>query len=231
MNNKISNYMLVNKIIEEKIQLVKKEKMENKSVISEKQLRKLFSIEATEYYNKSNKNFAVDDKNKKYLNLLCKYFSKSTAFEKENGGDLNKGLFVTGETGSGKTSSFKIIQNISLKYKCKQLWFPMRETDNVVLQFNLEKHKDDIVVKYSKGLMLFDDLGAENHASNVYVYGKEDIFIRILEARYRGFINKGTKTHITTNLTLNDIKTRYGTRVEDRFIEMFNVLKLNGKRR
>jgi len=227
----MSDSKFVGKIIEEKISEIKKAKVNTLSEITDKELRKLFNFEAIQYYKKLNKEFEVDDDNSKYLNLFCKYFSRSDAFEKDTGGDLNKGVFVTGKSGTGKTSSFKIIHNISQKYNCKQLWFPIHDTSNVVEQFNLEKYKDDVIKKNSKGIMLFDDLGAESIGSNVYVYGKEDIFIRILEARYREYINKGTKTFITSNLNLEDIKKRYGVRVEDRFIEMFNILKLDGKSR
>ena len=45
------------------------------------------------------------------------------------------------------------------------------------------------------------------------------------------FISKGTITHITSNLTLSGIKKRYGPRVEDRFIEMFNIIELGGDSR
>jgi len=75
---------------------------------------------------------------------------------------------------------------------------------------------------------MFDDLGSEIKASN---YGKEDIFSRILELRYNEFIKKGTKTYITSNLSFEDIKERYGVRVYDRCYQMFNQLELNGKSR
>jgi DNA replication protein DnaC len=219
--------MIISEIFKRQLKKLKKNNVADKSVITELELRRLFNDEAIKYYKK----FDIDNCNKSYLNLLCKYFSRDTGFETQTGGDLKKGLFVTGNNGTGKTTSFKIIQNISLKFNCKQLWFPIRESNDVVLDYNLNKYKDDVIRKTSKGTMLIDDLGAEQQATNVFVYGKEDIFIRILEARYREFINKGTKTFITTNLNLEEIKKRYGVRVEDRFIEMFNILKLDGKSR
>ena len=75
---------------------------------------------------------------------------------------------------------------------------------------------------------MFDDLGAEREASN---YGKEDIFIRILEFRYEEFKHREIKTFITTNYTLQDVKKRYGIRVYDRFKEMFNFIELDGESR
>lgn len=209
----------------------KKNKQKSESDIDTNQLKQLFNIEATEYYASKNKIFTIDNDNKKFLNQLCRYFSQDKAFETVHNGDLNKGMFIYGGHGTGKTSSLLIIQQISKKYALKQLWFPIIETGDVVMKFNTEKNKDFIIKDYSTGNYMFDDLGAETSASNIFIYGKEDIFIRILEARYVQYISKGTITHITSNLTLSEIKKRYGPRVEDRFIEMFNIIELGGDSR
>lgn len=200
-------------------------------IMTTDQLKHLFKNEAENYYASQNRSFDVDAANKNFLNIFCKYFAKDPSFETEHKGDLNKGLLIYGSNGTGKTSSFQIIQNISKKYGVKSLWFPLIATSKVVTQFNSQKDKDYVIQNYSKGKLLFDDLGAENEGSNMYIYGKEDIFIRIMEARYNDFIRKKTITHITTNLELNEIKKRYGSRVEDRFVEMLNFIELSGKSR
>jgi hypothetical protein len=69
----------------------------------------------------------------------------------------------------------------------------------------------------------FDDLGAESMGNN---YGKREFMIDILEGRYdnpqcRG----GAKTHIITNLTLDQIAKRYGPRVLDRLRQLFNLIE------
>lgn len=209
----------------------KKVAQKKQRFIMTNQLKRLFNIEAINYYALKNRIFNVDENNRTFLNLLCKYFAQDETFETVHQGELQKGLFVSGTNGSGKTSSFQIIQNISRKYNLKKLCFPMIETSKVVEQYNTEKNKDYIVKKYSKGKFFFDDLGAENEGNNIFIYGKEDIFIRIMENRYNEFILKGTKTYITSNLSIQDIKKRYGERVEDRFVQMFNLLELNGNSR
>lgn len=192
------------------------------------QLKQIFNQEAKCYYQLLNRAFTVDDENKNFLNLFCKYFANDETFETIHKGELRKGLFVYGNHGTGKTSSFKIIQNISKRYQLKDLWFPITETSKVVEKFNTEKNKDFIIKNYSKGKFCFDDFGAENEANNIFIYGKEDIFIRIMENRYNEFILKGTLTHMTSNLNLEEIKKRYGSRVEDRFVQMFNFISLDG---
>ncbi len=199
-------------------------------IIMTNQLKNLFNTQAKEYYNLNNRTFIIDQNNKKFLNVFCKYFAQDPTFETEHNGELDKGLFVFGSNGTGKTSSFEIIQRISKIYSINQIWTPIISTQNVVEQFNLSvsNKKDDVIKYYSKGKYMFDDLGSEIKASN---YGKEDIFSRILELRYNEFIKKGTKTYITSNLSFEDIKERYGVRVYDRCYQMFNQLELNGKSR
>jgi len=97
------------------------------------------------------------------------------------------------------------------------------------MKFNTDKNKDFIIKNYSTANYMFDDLGKETVANNIFIYGKEEIFTRILETRYNQFINKGIKTHITSNLSIHEIKKRYGLRLENRFYEMFNFLELNGE--
>ena len=111
------------------------------------------------------------------------------------------------------------------------MWFPSIAAQEVVAKYNAEKNKDHIIDYYSKGTFLFDDLGSETVGNNVYQYGKEEIFVRILLNRYRNFESLGTKTHVTTNLSLSQIGNRYGTQISDRFIRMFNRLKLDGPSR
>lgn len=201
------------------------------SEIMTPQLKLIFNKEAEQYYRSKNSVFKVDYNNQNYLNLICKYFAKDPSFEKIHQGSLHKGLFVHGEHGIGKTSSFKIIQNISRNYNLKQLWFPMISTSEVVQKFNTEKNKEFVIKNYSHGNFMFDDLGAEKEANNIFVFGKDEIFVRIFESRYNEFIKKGTMTHLTTNLSLEEIKLRYGKRIEDRFVEMFNFLKIHGNGR
>ena len=145
-------------------------------VMTTDQLKHLFKKEAETYYSSINRCFTIDSNNANYLNLLCKYFAQDETFQTIHKGDLNKGLYIYGSNGTGKSSSFKIIQNISRNKNIKSLWFPIIETATVVSKFNTEKNKDYIIQYYSKGNFLFDDLGAENEGNNNFIYGKHDIF-------------------------------------------------------
>lgn len=188
--------------------------------------KKIFIEEAENYFKKLGRRFIIDESNRNYFNFLCHYFSEDIKFEEELRGNLKKGLMVFGDVGTGKSSSFNIIQNISKKYEVRHLRFMKMTANEVVTKYNETPAKDSVIRDCSKGTMYFDDLGSENIASN---FGKEDIFIRILEFRYNDFIEKGTKTYLTTNYTLEQIYERYGVKVFDRFKEMFNFLEVRGK--
>lgn len=183
------------------------------------------------YFEQRGKEFQVDKANKVFLNLFCLYFSRNKDFEVCSDISLRKGIYLFGTHGSGKTTAFKIMQLVSKKYNIKSIWFPIISTEEVVAKFNSARNKEYIIKYYSEGVFLFDDLGKEEIANNIYQYGKEDIFIRILSNRYRAFEEKGTITFITSNLDYKAIRNRYGQHIEDRFYSMFNKIQLNGCRR
>ena len=193
-----------------------------------KELKPIFLQEAELYYKNLRREFLVDENNRRIFEMLCLYFSKDKDFEEKFGGQLQKGIMLFGNVGSGKTSTFQIFQNISKKHNLKSLWFPMISTTEVVTKFNSSTNKDDIINYYSFGKYMFDDLGREKMASN---FGKEDIFSRIMDSRYREFIEKNTRTFLTTNYSLEEISKRYGDHIYDRFSEMFNIIEMSGKTR
>ncbi|SHJ75478.1 DNA replication protein DnaC [Arenibacter nanhaiticus] len=189
---------------------------------------KIFFKSAQEFYAKLGLDFEVDGSNKNFLGHFCKYWNYDPQFEILENISLKKGLLVFGSNGTGKTTSFQIIQNMSKQYRKPELWFPIIGAQEVVAKYNAARNKDEVIAYYSKGTFFFDDLGTETVGNNVYQYGKEDIFVRILLNRYRNFESLGTKTHITTNLSFAQIENRYGKQISDRFIRMFNQLKLEG---
>ncbi|MCM5664277.1 P-loop NTPase family protein [Galbibacter mesophilus] len=206
-------------------------KKERNNKIMTHNLKRIFNQEAISFFELENRSFVVDADNKNFYNLFCKYWARDVSFENDHNGELEKGLFVYGKPGSGKTTSFKIIQNVSVKYGIKKLWAPLISAEEVVSKYNLDRYKDYIIGNYSKGNFIFDDLGSEKEANNTYIFGKEDIFQTILERRYNAFIENNTKTYITSNLSINEIQKRYGERVSDRIIRMCNILQLDGDSR
>ena len=130
--------------------LLKKEK-EIKELLCESDVfKKVFFKMAKEFYTNTNLDFEVDSSNKSFLQHFCKYWNRDKAFELLENISLRKGLLVFGSYGTGKTSSFQIIQNMAKHYQVRELWFPAISTQEVVAKFNLEKNKEDVIQYYEK---------------------------------------------------------------------------------
>ncbi|MGS2738675.1 hypothetical protein [Sinomicrobium sp. M5D2P17] len=205
-----------------------------KSIITIAQFKSLLWKEGQLYFGKMNRPFIVDQHNREFLNLISKYWANDIAFEKESNGELRKGLLIYGPCGTGKSSIFDIIQGISRKYHLMRFWFSSISVHDVVSQYN--KEGEYVIEKFAKGKVHFDDLGTERLANAWGV--KEKLLGRILELRYNEFKHKGTKTFVTTNLTIDELKTFYGNQMEerrnriaDRLYEMFNFMYLGGPSR
>lgn len=202
--------------------------------ISTEQFKEIFWKEGKKYFQSKNRHFIVDDQNRRFLDLICRYLTNDNLFEKKYNGELKKGLLIYGPCGTGKSSVIDIIRNISRTYKFKQLWFSNISVHDVISQYNLEG--EHIVEKYRKGRVHFDDLGSEKLANSWGV--KEKLMARIIELRYNEFKHKGTKTFTTTNLTIEELALFYGNnadanrnRFADRIYEMFNIIPLDGTSR
>ena len=75
--------------------------------------------------------------------------------------------------------------------------------------------------------LIIDEVGAELICNK---YGqKSESFIEVIEKRYIDFVQKGSFTHFTSNLTPKEIETRYGYRVWSRINEMCTVIEISGK--
>lgn len=192
---------------------------------------------------------------RKLARTLCAYFLQKEGFYKSpllnniSNPNLNKGLMIIGSYGTGKTSILKTFYQIFAnannhpitvidkngtsqflgRYK---LGFGYFTANDVVKQFEAivdHPEKEAFWKRYSTGIKYFDDIMTENTASN---YGKTEVFKDILEMRY----SNSAKTLISLNYigssvsdTLDGMAVKYGERVYDRLVEMFNIIELKGE--
>lgn len=190
----------------------------------------------------SGKQFVVDDDNRRVASLLCQYFACDKEFEKEQditgtAYSLDKGLCLMGNVGLGKTymmGFFHFNQNASyVMANCRKI-----ESKWVDQMSNKEKPPKNVIDHYSGEIdatenpfghpvlgVCFDDLGTETHPSKSYGETK-NVLAEILMNRYENKLPHKF-THITTNLSAHEIglDTHYGTRIKDRFREMFNLIQ------
>lgn len=200
-------------------------------MISEKQ-KGLYKLEAPEPKPKHNpqelfdrftqlaaaqpEGYVIDDSNAIVIEALCYYFS-NVPYGKFN---LSKGIFLAGNTGSGKTTLMRIFSQI--------VPFTFYYVDNICDNVRREGQEQlDKIKQRTYDELCFDDFGSE---AKIMHYGSNyDVMYDVVVRRCQDFVHHKTKTHFTTNMTMQDIIKIYDTRIESRLHEMCNIVILGGK--
>ena len=179
--------------------------------------------------------FLIDDHNKKPIELILLYISRHPDFLKTDlihNPNLDKGLSLVGNVGSGKTLLLSIISKL-LRFgiiSCREISEKCQsEGKKELTLYGRNSFKRgvnnirDLKQPITRG---FDDLGAEEIAN---FYGnKIDPMGEIIQDRYDMFVKYGLTTRITTNFNGNGIEERYGPRVRSRIRQMFNQIIVTG---
>lgn len=163
------------------------------------------------------KDFRLHKEDKPVLLILYCYFIQDQNAGAIIGLDINKGLLISGPVGCGKTT----LMNLMPKSTRHKINYEMIPTRNIVNNFNevgfevLEKYKD------TKDYC-FDDLGLE--PTGCHNTKDCNVMEEILLSRYDLFKTKNVKTHITTNLSVEELEARYGSQLIRGLGEMFNLI-------
>ena len=194
-----------------------------------------------------NPNFVIDDENRFAYENLVRWIHGDPAMmcldpetRRPVPGRLDKGIYIAGNTGTGKSWALEImtvyatIDKIQVYYGrgydgkdiigCLH-WMNVR-TDTMCEEYSREGSYD----KYKQWKVLgIQDLGAEPPES-LYMGNRVDVMRMILE--YRGD-QTDRITLITSNLPINHQKLidRYGDRVASRLTEMCNYFEIRGSDR
>lgn len=177
--------------------------------------------------------------------LLCYYFSVDPRFiiladeMKIKRPDLRKGLLIAGRIGCGKTSLMRLFQRnqrqVYMILGAKEIAFNWRqagENAGAYLERLSNAHMlpvNDVQNFYHRfaGLCI-DDVGTEDVQNS---FGnRASVIADLIEARY---YNRciGPLLHLTTNLTMKDVKEFYGDRVASRLRETMNIIEYKGEDR
>ncbi len=179
--------------------------------------------------------------------LSRKKFLDSPLLNFKSQPNLNKGLLVIGNYGTGKSSIFRTFHQLFFESNSGKIF--MRFKNNYLLsdfQFGFVYQTVNQIVKdfegcsspeerkffwekITKGTRYFDDLTTEKEASN---FGKTNLFEDILEMRYeQKTITLASMNYAGNSVedTLDFLAKKYGERVYDRLFEMFNIIELKGK--
>lgn len=181
--------------------------------------------------------FSLDGDNHTVFKALCRYFCDYDSFEKMGAGfSLKKGLMICGNVGRGKTTLmglFRANQKRSFKMiSCRELADRFVGEGHEMLHIwskpiPVPRHIDNFY--HTEIGVCFDDLGTESSKKN---FGNQvNVMENILMNRYDMGVMPYWYTHVTTNLSGDEIEEFYGTRVRSRMREMFNMLTLSGEDR
>ena len=170
------------------------------------------------------KNFEVGENNKDILNELFFYAHNVGKL------DPNKGIWLYGEVGTGKSTLIKILAEYQ-----RTMWRGFKCVNCASLAAMFSSHGIDALNEstWNEGYMgsnpverAFDELGRETIPAKYY--GNElNVMQHIIQIRY----DLKVKTHVTTNIEPESITKLYGEHIFDRAAEMFNFIEIKGESR
>lgn len=166
--------------------------------------------------------FEVDDHNREVLHGLTKYFAGL------DGGpyDPARGIMLCGSAGVGKTLLMRIFQTFAAAAQYAPTQFRIAHVLDVydaIARKGLEA-----MATYTEDAVCFDDFGQEPEVYRSFG-NAVGVMETVLTARYNRFQRGQLITHITTNLSIEEIGEKYGDRILDRCWEMFNIIPLTGE--
>lgn len=133
----------------------------------------------------------------------------------------HKGLLYFGPAGTGKTFASRVIRGFD-NYR-------LFSATEIVHYYNSPDDKKLMMknFQYKYANIVIDDLGTEEGISDYGV--KFELLEKILTFRHELFIRRGYRTIITTNLTGEQLKARYGERVYSRLHQMCQLINASGE--
>ncbi len=190
--------------------------------------------------------FTADATNKPIIAALLAYFVRDSVICQKLGIKPQKGLFLMGPIGCGKTTLIQLLASWRLGSLSSSAKHPnavyaprcisAREIVRQFLQdgypvidrygaksYRSKHHGYGPMLQYDQPITYcFDDLGLESDAKR---YGNDcNVMAEILLDRYDQFIRHGMITHLTTNLNAEELERLYGDRVRSRLREMCNLV-------
>jgi hypothetical protein len=167
--------------------------------------------------------FKILEQDHELIYKLIVYFLAHKEEAEKLGIDLTKGILLTGPIGCGKTSLLTLMRFV-----------PPPERNHIIkscrdVSFEFIQEGYEVIWRYSRmafnnhqpKIYCFDDLGAEQ---SLKYFGNDcNVMAEILLSRYEYFISHDMITHITTNLSANELEQQYGNRMRSRLREMFNL--------
>ncbi|MFV0323185.1 MAG: ATP-binding protein [Bacteroides xylanisolvens] len=184
--------------------------------------------------------FEVDEYNSKILSFLLYYFNgcklAESVFPNEEY-QVHKSLLFVGHPGTGKTMLMLIFADY-LRLTCNPNSFENLSVTQMMNYYKIHGHIDLYTYNEAqiKGFkpnpfnICLNDIGLETENQKSYGTSLDSVIDEFLYARYEIYQAYFKNYHITSNLSVEDFKTRFGSRLVDRF-KSFNVISIRGESR
>ncbi|GHT22375.1 hypothetical protein FACS189419_04830 [Planctomycetales bacterium] len=136
----------------------------------------------------------------------------------------DRGLYISGSTGTGKTTSIKLL---AARTKSTPDYFYF-SVPQIAEEYGAdgEEFYTEFRKENNKRTVILDDLGAEREIRR---FGNTSIIPDLLTWRYDCFKRNGIPTIVISNLLPSELKERYGERNASRFAEMMQLMPITGK--
>jgi DNA replication protein DnaC len=153
------------------------------------------------------------------IKAICFFLSQDERFETELGMSLQRGLWIMGVAGLGKTH---IIRCASKNELCPIDIFSMLE----IAQTVKENGEFSLLTQANRKVYL-DDVGSEE--ATVNHYGTKINWLKDFLETFYLRSSAYNKLIVSTNYNFDATEQKYGFRVRSRIKDMFNVIDVTGK--
>lgn len=177
--------------------------------------------------------FAIDTYNEAAYTNIARWLVNDPAMEaqREDGkqcrGDLNKGIYLQGAVGTGKTLCLEVFSIVAKYLRLPYASWPTYRCDWLSRQYESNPDSLDNYSNIYRGVACFQDLGVEP-SEVLYMGNRRNVMRSILEIRGD---NPQTVTLITSNIPVAKTGDYYGSRVHSRLLQMCNILTIGGSDR
>lgn len=151
----------------------------------------------------------------KTLLRLYPYIFNRENDAKNNGLNLNKGLFIQGKRESGKTTLMFLIRSI-ISHRNQFKFKSCLEIEHLFFKYNIDPI--DHLLQFDTKNWCFDDFGARNSAKHVQI-------LNFLSAYFFNDAPHGN-LHIVSNFTKKEIISYFGTDFYQKIVENFNIITI-----
>jgi energy-coupling factor transporter ATP-binding protein EcfA2 len=197
--------------------------------------------------------FTADATNKPIIAALLAYFGRDSVQCQKLGIKPQKGLFLMGPIGCGKTTLMQLLASWHLNSSSTGERHDSDQYDNRLLpsRFRTINAREVARQFLHNGYSVIDRYGAKSYRSKHLGYGPVlqydqpvtycfddlgtesdakhygndcNVMAEVLLDRYDQFVRHGMITHLTTNLNAETLEDIYGNRVRSRLREMCNLI-------